>query len=97
MTAAERKELDALSTEELRKRAFHRAERHADIAFFWDLIRHMRGSIDLEDEDGSLGSVGDSFTEVLDIARQMSGREGFGDQEPLIRARFIDYLAGDKD
>ena len=91
MTAAARDELDAMSTEELRKRAFHRAERHADVGFFWDLIRHLPGSTDLEDEDGSLGSVGDSISDLLEIVRNLMGKD-LGDSEPLLRARFIEYL-----
>jgi len=80
-----------MSTEELRKRAFHRAERHADVGFFWDLIRHLPGSTDLEDEDGSLGSVGDSISDLLEIVRNLMGKD-LGDSEPLLRARFIEYL-----
>jgi hypothetical protein len=92
MGAASRDELEQLTTEELRKRAFHHAERHADVGFFWDLIRHLPGSVDLEDEDGSLGSIGDSISDLMALARQLMGREGFGDSEPLLRARFMEYL-----
>ena len=89
-------ELDQLSTEELRKRAFHLAERHADVGFFWDLVRHMPSSAELENEDGSLGSVSDSITEVVELVRNMMGKE-LGAAEPLLRARFIDYLSNVKD
>ena len=39
-------ELDALPTEELRRRAFERAEHHRDVGFFWDLFKHLRASGD---------------------------------------------------
>ena len=84
-------ELDELTTEELRKRAFHHAERHADVGFFWDLIRHMPSSAELQGEDGSAGSMGDSITEVIELVRQLMGKD-LGDSEPLLRARFIEYL-----
>ena len=92
MAAPDRAALEDLSTEELRKRAFHRAERHGDVGFFWDLVRHMPSSGGLQAEDGSLGSVGDSITEVTELVRQMMGKD-LGGSEPMLRARFIDYLA----
>jgi hypothetical protein len=88
-------ELEQLSTEELRKRAFHKAERHADIGFFWDLVRHLPSSTDLAGEDGSLGSVGDSIKEVIELVRELMGKD-LGDSEPLLRARFIEYLGKDE-
>ncbi len=91
MASATRAELEQLSTEELRKRAFHRAERHADVGFFWDLVRHLPSATELNAEDGSLGSVGDSITEVVAMVRELMGK-GLGEHEPLLRARFIDYL-----
>src|SRR4051812_30514757 len=89
--AASSADLDGLSTEELRKRAFHRAERHADIGFFWDLIKHLPSSADLETEDGSLGSVSGSISELVPLVRELLGKD-LGDSEPLLRARYLDYL-----
>jgi hypothetical protein len=96
MAAPDPAELEALSTEELRKRAFHRAERHADVGFFWDLIRHLPSSAELQGEDGSLGSVSDSISELIELVRNLMGK-GLGDSEPMLRARFIDYLATAKE
>ncbi|MFL6241057.1 MAG: hypothetical protein ACJ735_16370 [Actinomycetes bacterium] len=92
MSDVTRADLEQLSTEELRKRAFHHAEHHADVGFFWDLARHMPGSADLQNEDGSLGSVGYSLSEVIEIVRQLMGKD-LGASEPLLRARFMEYLA----
>jgi hypothetical protein len=84
-------ELDALSTEELRQRAFERAEREHDIGFFWDLIKHLPSSDDIAAEDASSGNITGGIAEMVDLVRELMGR-GLGDTEPLIRARFIDYL-----
>jgi hypothetical protein len=89
-------ELDQLSTEELRKRAFHRAERHADVGFFWDLVRHLPSAADLEAEDGSLGGFSGSISETVALVRELMGKD-LGDLEPLVRARYIDYLHSNPD
>ena len=90
--ASEVEALDQLSTEELRHRAFSRAEHRLDFGFFWDLIRHLPASDGLAAEDGSAGNVGGSIAEVVELFRELTGR-GLGDYEPMLRARFIDYLA----
>jgi hypothetical protein len=84
-------ELDRLSTEELRQRAFDRAEHHRDIGFFWDLIRHLPSSDDIATEDASSGNITGGVADAVEMVRELMGR-GLGDAEPLIRARFIDYL-----
>jgi hypothetical protein len=85
-------ELDQLSTEELRDRAFARAEKHRDIHFFWDLIKHLPASSAIETEDGSLGGVSFSIAETVELARELLSNRDYGASEPLIRARFIDYV-----
>jgi hypothetical protein len=84
-------ELDRLSTEELRQRAFERAEHHRDIGFFLDLIRHLPSSDDIATEDASSGNITGGVADAVEMVRELMGR-GLGDAEPLIRARFIDYL-----
>jgi hypothetical protein len=91
VSATSRTDLEQLSTEELRKRAFHLAERRVDVHFFWDLIKHFPSASELNSEDGSLGSVSDSITELVELGRNLMGKD-LGDREPLLRARFIDYL-----
>ena len=83
--------LDALSTEELRERAFSRARRHGDIGFFWDLIQRLPSARETESNDESLGSVGSTIEEAIGLWRELVGHE-YGETEPLIRAAFIDYL-----
>ena len=87
-------ELDALSTEELRHRAFQLAESRHDVRFFWDLIRHLPASADVATEDGSAGNITGSITETLEIVRELFGKgQEYGGVEPLFRARFLDYLS----
>lgn len=85
-------ELDTLPTEELRKRAFREAEKHGDVRFFWDLVRHLPSAADLADDDGSLGGVSGGIAETVELVRELLGKD-LGDHEPMLRARFIDYLS----
>lgn len=84
-------ELDALSTEELRQRAFAKARQHADLGFFWSLVRHLPHADDAESLDGSLGAVGATVDDAVALWRELTGH-GYGESEPLLRAAFIDYL-----
>jgi len=84
-------ELDQLSTEELRQQAFDLAQHRRDIGFFWDLIRHLPPSEGIASEDASSGNVTGSLADVVEIVQELMGR-GLGDTEPLVRARFIDYI-----
>lgn len=87
-------QLDGLSTEELRKRAFAKARRHGDVRFFWSLLRHLPHADDAESLDGSLGAVGATVDDAVALWREMTGH-GYGESEPLLRAAFIDYLSKD--
>lgn len=84
-------DLDDLSTEQLRTRAFDKAQSAHDLHFFWDLAKHLRASRALAGEDGSSGGITGSITELVDLAREMMGKD-LGDDEPMVRARFLDYL-----
>ena len=83
--------LDDLSTEELRQRAFDKARSGSDRAFFWDLATHLRGARAIAGEDGSAGGLTGTITELVDLGREMLGKD-LGDDEPLVRARFLEYL-----
>lgn len=83
--------LDELSTEELRQRAFDQARAAHDRAFFWDLAKHLRGARAIAGEDGSAGGITGTLTELVDLGREMLGKD-LGEDEPLVRARFLDYL-----
>ena len=87
-------QLESLTTEQLRQRAFDKAEKAKDVGFFWDLVKHMRASSTIAGEDGSSGAITGSITELVHLVRELMGKESFGDDEPLLRARFVDYLQG---
>ena len=84
-------ELDRLSTEELRQRAFDRAESKRDVGFFWDLIRHLPPAENVAAADASAGHITGGIAEAIETVRELFGGD-LGDAEPLVRARFIDYL-----
>ena len=81
-------ELDALGTEELQDRAFALARHRRDVAFFWSIFEHLPARED--GDDGSLG-VQSTVDDAIAVWRKTTEGE-FGEQEPLIRAAFIDYL-----
>lgn len=81
-------ELDALSTDELREKAFDRARTRGDVRFFWSLYEHLPAGGD--GDDGSFG-LQSTVDDAIAVWRESTGHE-YGDREPLIRAAFIDYL-----
>jgi hypothetical protein len=84
-------ELDAQSTEQLREQAFAKAEHARDLGFFWDLVKHLPGSDDLGSDDGSAGGIGESVSGAIELVGELLGRHD-GSAEPMLRARYIDYL-----
>lgn len=97
MSAATFAELDALSTEQLRQRAFSLAEHRHDIGFFWAVVKHLPESGALASEDGSPGNIMGSLIETVQAAHEVFGGhlDELGDAEPLLRAKFIDYLGSE--
>jgi hypothetical protein len=85
-------QLDALTTEALRSRAFALARERHDRAFFWDVVRHLPHAGESAVLDDSTGSIGEFFDEVIGMWREFTGHAQYGAAEPLLRARFIDYL-----
>jgi hypothetical protein len=84
-------ELDGLSTQELRERAFAAAEHRHDIGFFWDLTKHLRSAEEFGSDDGSAGGLGESISGVVGMVSELLGRHD-DSADPLLRARYIDYL-----
>jgi hypothetical protein len=91
MTSPSFAELDALPTEELRERAFTRAREHLDVRFFWSLFKRLPDSENASELDGAPNSIGPIVDEAVALFRELEGH-GYGDQEPVLRAKFIDYL-----
>ncbi len=84
-------DLDALSTSELRERAFAKAEHDRDLAFFWDLVKHLGASESLAADDGSAGGLGESISGAIELVGELLGRHD-GSMEPMLRARYLEYL-----
>lgn len=84
-------ELDALSTDELRTRAIEQARDRHDLAFFWDLVKHLPAAGDTADGDASSGGTFETLQDAIELFREMRAGD-FGDREPMIRERFISYL-----
>ncbi|HEX5596256.1 MAG TPA: hypothetical protein VFX61_09610 [Micromonosporaceae bacterium] len=84
-------DLDALSTEELRERAFAVARDRRDVEFFWSVLRHLPDADEAAMLDGAPNSVGPTIDEAAALWREMTGH-GYGELEPLLRAAFLDYL-----
>jgi hypothetical protein len=84
-------ELDALSTHELREKAFAAAEHSRDVGFFWGLVKHLSSSESIASDDGSAGGLGESITGAVELVTELLGRHD-GSMEPLLRARYISYL-----
>jgi hypothetical protein len=84
-------ELDALSTEELRERAFALARERRDVKFFWSVLGHLPNADEAEALDGAPNSIGPTIDEAVALWREMTGH-GYEETAPLLRAAFIDYL-----
>jgi hypothetical protein len=93
MTSPTFAELDALPTEELRDRAFAVARQHHDVRFFWSVLKHLPDSENAAELDGAMNSIGPTVDEAFALYRELEGNgNGYGEEEPLLRAAFIDYL-----
>ena len=91
MTTPSFAELDALPTDALRERAFALARRQHDVGFFWTVLRHLPDADEAAELDGAPNSIGPAIDEAVALWRELAGH-GYGEQEPLLRAAFIDYL-----
>ena len=85
--------LEDLPFEELRKQAFHVAEKHLDLGFFTDVFSHMPSMNAIEGEGGDLGAVGGTFIDTVRAVREMFGETELDETtESLLRARFATYI-----
>jgi hypothetical protein len=79
--------------EELRQAAFEKAREKHDIGFFWDLVKHLRASASFAADDGSMGGIGASITDAIEIVRELMGKDLDDDERTLLRAKLETYLA----
>jgi hypothetical protein len=85
-------QLDPLSTEELRERAFALARERRDVRFFWSVLRHLPHADEAAELDGAPNTVGPTVDEAVALWREFTGHGYDEETEPLLRAAFIDYL-----
>ena len=79
--------------EELRHAAFEKAREKHDIGFFWDLVKHLRSSASFAAEDASMGGIGGSITDTIEIVRELMGKDLDDDERALLQAKFEHYVA----
>lgn len=81
-------DLDALSSRELHDLATRRALRHADIGFFWELLRAIPAAETLE---GDVREAGEDLTKVSALLSDaLTLREG--NLADALRPLYLDYL-----
>jgi hypothetical protein len=83
-----RDELDALSSRELHDLAVRRALHHADVEFFWDLLRAIPAA---EASEGHADEAGRDVTHLSVLLDDAVG-SGDGDVAEALRPLYLDYL-----
>jgi hypothetical protein len=81
-------DLEALSSRELHDMAVHRAVRHGDVKFLWELLRAIPVA------EASEGEIQESEADVTKVAPLIADAFGSGEGEIAddLRPLYIDYL-----
>jgi hypothetical protein len=85
---ADRDQLDQLSSEELHDRATQHALRHANVKFFWNLLRALPAA------EASVGELDEARTDVQSLYGRLNDlrHSGEGDVAEALRPLYLDYL-----
>jgi hypothetical protein len=85
---ATREELEALSSEELHDRATQHALRHANVRFFWQLLRALPAA------EASIGEMDEARTDVQSLYGRLNDlrHSGEGEVAEALRPFYLDYL-----
>lgn len=81
-------DLDSLSSRELHDLAVRRALHHADIGFFWELLRAIPAAETLE---GDMREAGEDLTKASALLSDAL-TSGEGDLAEALRPLYLDYL-----
>ena len=81
-------DLESLSSRELHDLAVRRALHHADLGFFWELLRTIPAAETLE---GDVREAGEDLTKVSSLVSDAL-TSGEGDLADALRPLYIDYL-----
>lgn len=86
MTTSE--ELDRLSSDELRERAFDVAKRRLDVRFFWDLLEAAPAA------EAAAGHPEEAQQDILSLAQRVADvvRPDTPEEADAFRPIYIDYL-----
>ncbi len=81
-------ELDALSSRQLHDLAIHRALRHGDARFLWELLRVLPAAAQLE------GDQEESARDLTQLSALISDALGSGEgaEAEALRPLYLDYL-----
>jgi hypothetical protein len=85
---AERDQLDQLSSEELHDRATQHALRHANVKFFWNLLRALPAA------EASVGEMDEARSDVQSLYGRLNDlrHSGEGDVAEALRPFYLEYL-----
>jgi hypothetical protein len=83
-----REELEKLSSKELHDRAFSVAKRHADVGFFWNLMKSLPAA------EAAIGEEEEAEQDVMTLRGRLNDltNSGEGELADALRPLYIDYL-----
>jgi hypothetical protein len=83
-----REELEALTSKELHDRAVHRAEKHLDVKFLWNLMKLVPAA------EAGTGQAGEADYDIVHWSGQVADtfRDDDGDLSDALRPVYVDYL-----
>lgn len=86
-------ELERLSTNELRERAFSRAKRRLDVGFFWNLLESVPAA------EAAAGHLDESREDVMRLAERVNDlmNPDSPEEADAFRPIYIEYLTTDED
>ncbi len=84
----DRATLEALSSHELHDRAVHRAMRHLDVGFLWELLRAIPAG------EAAAGHADHTAADITQVSAMISDAldSGEGDVADSLRPLYLDYL-----
>jgi hypothetical protein len=86
-------DLDQLSTDELRERAFKRARHHLDVAFFWRLLEAVPAA------EAAAGHQGESDADILSFSQKVEDavNPDSPEEREAFRPIYLEYLKEHED
>ncbi len=86
---ATREELEALSSKELHDRAFSEAKGHADVGFFWNLLKSIPAA------EAAIGEEEEAEQDVMTLRGRLNDltNSGEGELADALRPLYIEYLS----